>query len=199
MIRTASNSLVVMFTLILASAVPERADAQSHSKYAGQERRAIKSLSNEDIAELTRGAGWGFAKVAELNGVPGPFHLLEMKDQIALTPDQLVNVTKIYNQMREAATKFGSEFIQGESELDRAFRDGSITEATLKTQLERISRVRAKLRGVHLLAHLKVRPILSEAQVATYNRLRGYEQSDPCASPPKGHNIAMWRKHHGCK
>ena len=199
MIRTASISLVVMFTLILASAVPERADAQSHSKYAGQERRAIKSLSNEDIAELTRGAGGGFAKVAELNGVPGPLHLLEMKDQIALTPDQVANVTKIYNQMREAATKFGSEFIQGESELDRAFRDGSITEATLKTQLERISRVRAKLRGVHLLAHLRVLPILSEAQVAAYNRLRGYEQSDPCASPPKGHNIAMWRKHHGCK
>jgi hypothetical protein len=47
--------------------------------YAGQDARDIKSLSAEDIAELRRGGGWGFAKSAELNGMPGPAHLLELK------------------------------------------------------------------------------------------------------------------------
>ncbi|MBF0286444.1 MAG: hypothetical protein HQM14_01385 [SAR324 cluster bacterium] len=33
-----------------------------HSQYAGQEKRIIKSLSPDDIAELEQGKGWGLAK-----------------------------------------------------------------------------------------------------------------------------------------
>ncbi len=49
--------------------ISEAADNDSNhdSKYIGQENRAIKSLSSEDIAELERGGGWGLAKAAELN------------------------------------------------------------------------------------------------------------------------------------
>jgi hypothetical protein len=46
--------------------------------------RAIKSLSDNDINELRRGGGWGLALAAELNGMPGPAHLLELKDKIPL-------------------------------------------------------------------------------------------------------------------
>ncbi|MBT3972460.1 MAG: hypothetical protein HOE99_01485, partial [Acidiferrobacteraceae bacterium] len=49
------------------------------SPYVGQETRVIKSLSAEDIDDLINGRGWGLAKPAELNGVPGPAHLLEMQ------------------------------------------------------------------------------------------------------------------------
>jgi hypothetical protein len=49
------------------------------SPYAGQETRRIKSLSEQDIDELRQGRGWGLAKAAELNGLPGPAHLLEMR------------------------------------------------------------------------------------------------------------------------
>ena len=52
------------------------------SKYFGQETREIKSLSESDIEELKNGRGWGLAKAAELNGVPGPVHLLEMQKEI---------------------------------------------------------------------------------------------------------------------
>jgi hypothetical protein len=38
--------------------------------YAGQQVRAIKSLSDEDIAALRMGEGMGMAKTAELNGTP---------------------------------------------------------------------------------------------------------------------------------
>ena len=51
--------------------------------------RAIKSLSESDIQELRRGGGWGLALPAELNGMPGPVHLLELKDQIPLATDQV--------------------------------------------------------------------------------------------------------------
>src|SRR5262249_20157560 len=44
--------------------------------YAGRQTRAIKALSEEDIAPLLNGEGMGMAKAAELNGYPGPKHVL---------------------------------------------------------------------------------------------------------------------------
>ena len=35
------------------------------------------------------GKGWGLAKAAELNGVPGPVHLMEMKEEIDLSAEQI--------------------------------------------------------------------------------------------------------------
>ena len=84
-----------------ACATSHGADHSGHSqvsKYAGQEGRAIKSLSVDDIAELQRG-GWGLAKAAELNGVPGPAHLLEMKNEVSLTVEQVGSIEVIYADM----------------------------------------------------------------------------------------------------
>ena len=73
------------------------------SPYAGQENRPIKSLSAEDLAELRRGGGWGLARAAELNGMPGPAHLLELKDRIPLTADQAAAISAIFRDMRATA------------------------------------------------------------------------------------------------
>jgi hypothetical protein len=45
--------------------------------YAGQQARSIKALSDEEIAALRKGEGMGMAKAAELNGYPGPVHVLQ--------------------------------------------------------------------------------------------------------------------------
>jgi hypothetical protein len=187
-----------MSVLIPVLVISSAAVGQSHSKYAGQEKRSIKSLSAKDIEELQRGGGWGLAKTAELNGVPGPAHLLEMKVQIGLTSAQITQITAIYGSMRARAEALGRKFIEIERELDGRFRDGSITSKSLSDLLKRSSDVRMRLRETHLAAHLEVRPLLSDKQVSQYNRLRGYGQSDPCAAAPKGHDLAMWRKHNGC-
>src|SRR5215469_14793256 len=47
--------------------------------YAGQEARTIKALSDDDIAALRKGEGMGMAKAAELNGYPGPVHVLALR------------------------------------------------------------------------------------------------------------------------
>ena len=81
------------FLLALAICLPFSTLAQhnhgAQTPYAGMQNRAIKSLSDNDIHELRRGGGWGLALSAELNGMPGPAHLLELKDQIPLTSDQV--------------------------------------------------------------------------------------------------------------
>jgi hypothetical protein len=57
----------------------------ARQSYAGQQTRAIKALSSEDIAALRNGEGMGMAKAAELNGYPGPAHVLALAAQLGLT------------------------------------------------------------------------------------------------------------------
>lgn len=171
---------------------------QQISKYAGQQTRAIKSLSPADIAELRRGGGWGLARAAELNGIPGPAHILEMKERIHLTPDQTARVQALFETMRAAAIPAGEKLIALEQKLEKEFRAGTVTEDSLRKSLSAIAGARAKLRFIHLSAHLKTPAILSAEQIRRYNILRGYAK-DPCTHVPEGHDAAMWKKHNGCK
>jgi hypothetical protein len=179
--------------------VVSASETSHRSAYAGEETRAIKSLSADDIAELRRGGGWGLAKAAELNGLPGPTHLLDMKDEIALNDDQIAAIEKIYAAMKAAAIVEGENLIALEEDLERHFRDGTITEEILSASLEAIAATRKDLRYIHLSAHLQTPEILSEAQITQYNTLRGYSSPDPCANIPAGHDPAMWREHNGCE
>jgi hypothetical protein len=166
------------------------------SPYAGQEERTIKSLSASDIAELRRG-GWGLAKPAELNGVPGPAHLLELKEQIPLTETQVADIQHLFHRMRQRAIEEGVRLIARERALDVAFRNKTITGESLKSLLGEIEQSRTALRLVHLETHLLAVPLLSNGQIVRYNQLRGYAE-DPCQSVPTGHEAAMWKKHNGC-
>jgi len=175
------------------------AGSKHESEYAGQETRQIKSLSEADIAELERGGGWGLAKAAELNGVPGPAHLLELKDEIPLTTEQVAAITTLFEKMRTRATEQGATLIELERQLDVHFRMRTITDDDLVSLLQRIGAARAELRYIHLATHLETPQILTEEQIDRYNALRGYAVSDPCDAVPAGHNAAMWRKHNGCE
>jgi len=174
------------------------ADHPHESKYVGQEKREIKSLSEADIEELRSGKGWGLAKAAELNGVPGPIHLLEMKDEIDLSTKQVRAIEDLYKKMKQEAIPLGHELIELERELNNHFANRTITYESLDGLLERVSQAQKKLRYVHLSAHLKTTKILTPNQIALYNELRGYSSDDPCENIPKGHDPEMWKEHHDC-
>jgi hypothetical protein len=190
--------LVAPLLLLTAGAQANESHSGHASQYAGQEDRAIKSLSDDDIAELRRGGGWGLAKAAELNGVPGPAHLLELKDQIPLDDAQVAAIGDLYRTMKARAIEQGERLIALEQSLEDRFRDGTITDATLRRSLDAIAEARRELRYIHLATHLETPRILSAEQIAAYNALRGYKTADPCDNPPAGHDPAMWRKHNGC-
>lgn len=166
------------------------------SRYAGQEHREIKSLSPDDIRELRRGAGWGFAKAAELNGVPGPLHLLELKDRIPLTAAQIGKVSAIYEDMRSRAIGQGERLIELERRLEGQFRTREISDRRLRTLLAEISEVRGDLRYTHLSAHIAVSKFLTEKQIARYNALRGYNGSSRDEGPGR-HGSPHGKQHHG--
>ncbi len=195
-----SKFLLILPMLVFGFAAEARDTQLSQvSKYAGQEKQTIKSLSPDDIAELKRGGGWGLAKAAELNGVPGPAHLLEMKDQIPLDGAQVSALMEIFEQMKARAIQQGERLIALERELENHFRNRSITDAKLRASLDAIAEARKELRYIHLATHLKTPEILSPDQIEKYNRLRGYTNPNPCADIPEGHDAEMWRQHNGCK
>lgn len=185
---------------LLAVLIPLAAAAQhSHSAYAGMENRDIKALSDSDLDDLRSGAGWGLALAAELNGVPGPAHLLELKDQIDLSAKQVSAIEQIFAQMQSEAQAAGAKFIAAEQAIESAFRAGDLSPDTLRSLIERSARARAELRYIHLVRHLETPALLRDAQIADYNRLRGYGAADPCDAVPEGHDAAMWRRHNSCE
>ena len=190
--------LLISFSIVVCFASPILLAQQIlQSEYVGQERRLIKSLSADDIIELRNGRGWGLAKAAELNGVPGPAHLLELKDDIPLTQEQVRIIKTIFDDMKSVATIHGEKLIELETRLEDGFSRGTITDEILRVSLDDIADTLSDLRYIHLSTHLRMRTILSNDQIDAYNSLRGYSQ-DPCAVIPSGHDPARWRKHNDC-
>jgi hypothetical protein len=153
--------------------------------YAGQQARPIKALSDDDIAALRKGEGMGMAKAAELNGYPGPMHVLALATQLGLTEAQQRAVQAIFDRMSEAAKPLGGELIAQEQDLDQLFAKGEITADRLATATATIAELQGRLRSAHLAAHLETRAVLDANQIARYRQLRGY--GDPQA-PAQHHH-----------
>ena len=191
-------TILLMILMLIPMSTFSAADHSHQSKYAGEEKREIKSLSATDIEELKTGKGWGLAKAAELNGVPGPVHLLEMKEEIDLSANQIWAIEDIYKKMKQEAISLGLELIELERELNNHFANRTITDELLRQILQGIAQVHRQLRYVHLSAHLDTPDILKSEQITLYNKLRGYSSDDPCENIPNGHDLDMWKKHHNC-
>lgn len=184
------NPLLALAAIATAFAAANGAAAQqSHQPYAGQEKRAVKALSDTEIADLLAGGGMGLAQAAELNGYPGPAHLLEHAAALKLTDDQRRAIASIRARMAAAATALGREIVAAERALDAAFVEARVDAALLKAKTDEIAALMGRLRAVHLAAHIEARPWLTPEQVAHYNELRGYAAAgDTQQQHPRRHH-----------
>lgn len=175
--------LPVLLLLLAMAGVGGQTDAGS--PYRGEEARQIKALSPGEVAALLAGEGMGLAKAAELNGYPGPAHVLMLADELKLDAEQLAATRAIEREMRAAAIAAGRKLVETERELDRLFASRTVTPESLRSSLDTIAALRAELRRVHLEAHLRQTELLNPAQIKEYALLRGYhggnhdEQSHP--------------------
>lgn len=128
-----------------------------------------------DKESLLKGLGMGLASYAEENNYPGPKHVLDLKEQLALSRDQIKKAETLANLVSVSAVAKGEEIVQAEEELNKMFEEGKINEKSLRPKLEQIGKLRADLRFIHLQAHLRMKQILSADQIKRYNELRGHE------------------------
>lgn len=147
---------------------------QGHAPYAGMETRAIKALSPQQIDDLRAGRGMGLALPAELNGYPGPMHVLEHADALALSEDQRSRTRAIFEAMRVEARRLGETLIEQEAALETLFASRTASAASLDAATAAIGSTQAALRAAHLRAHIAQRALLSDEQARRYAELRGY-------------------------
>jgi hypothetical protein len=159
----------VALVLIAGSAL-----AQSHQPYAGLQSRPVKALSEQQIADLRAGRGMTMALPAELNGYPGPLHVVELADSLALSSNQIARMQRLYDDMKGEAVALGERLIAQETELDRQFASHTVTASTLVEATNAIGQTQGELRGTHLRYHLLAVEILTRDQLQRYAELRGY-------------------------
>ena len=178
----------LVFSLALAL-FASGAAAQHHSPYAQVKDRTIKALSDQQIADLKAGRGMGLALPAELNGYPGPIHVLELAEEMGLSAEQRQRTKDLFNSMKGEAVPLGDKLIEGEAKLERLFATREITPAALTRATQDIARLQAALRETHLKYHLSMVDLLTPAQVTRYRELRGYQ-------PTAGSGHQHHRRHH---
>src|SRR5207245_6854782 len=136
---------------------------------------SIKALSDQQMADLAAGRGMGLALAAELNGFPGPSHVLELADKLDLSADQRADVQRLFDSMKAEALPLGSKLIEQEADLDKQFASRTVTPESLRTSTAAVAATHGLLRETHLKYHLSTGAILSPWQMTEYAELRGYD------------------------
>ena len=181
-------SLSLLVTIITAAVMSstDLVDAQAQptptpSTYVDLLDTEIRGLSPEQIETYRTGGGGGMALPAELNGYPGPRHVLDLAEELELTEVQQAQIQALYDEMLPEAIDLGNQILAAEAELELAFRERNIDEAFLENQLLTIGELQARLRFVYFRTHLATIDILTQHQVVVYNSLRGYDTENPHA------------------
>lgn len=165
----------IVMVLFAGSAVAQH-HQHKHGQppYAGMQTRAVKALSDQQVADLRAGRGMGLALAAELNGYPGPMHVLELAKALGLSAEQHRLVQGLYDAMKAEAIAAGERLIDREAALDRAFKERSIDAPRLVELSAAIGTMHGELRAVHLKYHLTTAELLNSEQLRRYAELRGY-------------------------
>jgi hypothetical protein len=162
-------------TVAFAAVLLAFGSAVAQTPYAGMQTRSIKALSDQQIADLRAGRGMGLALAAELNGYPGPSHLLELADKLGLSDAQRNSARNIFEAMKAETIPIGERLIAQEAALDRLFADHVITPEKLSIATAEIGTTQAELRAAHLKYHLSTVAMLEPSQIQQYSVLRGYD------------------------
>ncbi|MBA2781075.1 hypothetical protein [Billgrantia kenyensis] len=165
---------LLAFALLVLIPGAAQAEAVGHGSYAGLHSREIKSLSASDVEGLQQGRGMELALPAELNGYPGPMHVLELADALNLTQVQHERTEQAFERMRERASDLGDQVIESERRLDRLFAERRATLEEIERLTDRAAGHWAELRAVHLEYHLYMLTVLDDEQVRQYVQLRSH-------------------------
>jgi hypothetical protein len=129
-----------------------------------QDRNAL--LNGEEIAQ---------AKVAELHGYPSPKKVFEFARSLNLNDGQMRTIKQISDESIARAVDLGKQIIKIEEELNDALQTGFVNEKSVADDAQQIGRLRGRLRGVFLAAHLKAKKVLNANQLEIYKKLSTVE------------------------
>lgn len=139
--------------------------------HAGGHQAAQACLSEFDKV-VGEGRGFGMAFAADQNGYPGPMHVLELKERLALTAEQEARMRQLMHAMFAESKPKSARLLAAETKLRQLFADRAADAAAVRAAVDEVERARSEVRLVHLLTHLKTRDLLSEDQRRLYHEAR---------------------------
>jgi LTXXQ motif family protein len=175
---------VRLVTAIVFAVAASAAHAEQQP-YTGQQQRDLKALSVEEVKQYLEGAGMGYAKPAELNHYPGPAHVLELADSLGLSREQRSETRRLMDAHRAEARAIGAKLVEAEGNLETLFRRGKVAETELAEAVRTAAALQGEYRAAHLETHRRLRAMLTDEQVARYDRLRGYAAQSESAHRSK--------------
>jgi hypothetical protein len=173
------NRIALGIAIVLAASIAALAQhshkqpAASAQPYAGQDKRAVAMLTEEEVAGFLAGRGMGLAKSGEVNGFPGPMHVLELGEQLQLSQVQRAAVNAAFDTMKAKAVALGQRYVDAEMAVDQAFKANAAA-PVIEARVAAANQLLGEIRMAHLAAHIAITPVLSEAQRSKYAELRGY-------------------------
>jgi Spy/CpxP family protein refolding chaperone len=132
----------------------------------------LRSQVPPDRDALLNGDDNGMAACAESNGYPGPKHVLDLAERLALTARQKHDLREIYDDMNTRARALGKMIVKIEEELNYAFNSGMLSQESAADDAESVGKMRGTLRGVHLSAHIRTKELLTKKQLEQYAAFR---------------------------
>jgi hypothetical protein len=163
--------------------------------YAGQQSSSVRGLTEAEIDDLRNGRGMGLARPAEINGYPGPRHVLDLANELGLTEEQRTAVQGLFEQMKAEAVPLGEQILSQYAELESGFRESRASIDDVAQWTGQLGQLEGQLRATHLKYHLLTRPLLTDAQNAAYAQLRGYAESGAPSAPAPRHQPGMQPTH----
>jgi Spy/CpxP family protein refolding chaperone len=121
-----------------------------------------------DGQSLENAEGAGMAAYADVNGYPGPRHVLEMQALLGLTDDQVKDIESISDEMSEKARVKGEAIIAEEGKLASVFASGTAQQDEVEHLAVTIGSLRGELRAIHLIAHIQAAQVLTDKQRELY-------------------------------
>lgn len=146
------------------------------------------SLSHDEMHGLMMGQGMGLARAAEMQRYPGPKHVLDLADSLALSDRQRDTAERLMAEVQAEARPLGARIVESERRLSALFDGAEVDDDALEAAAHEVGRLRAELRLVHLRAHVAMDAVLSEAQAARYHAIRHGATADHDASAPSSHH-----------
>jgi hypothetical protein len=158
------------------------------SPYRDQQFTRLRGMTDREVDDLREGRGMGLARAAELNGYPGPRHVLDAVEggQLTLSSEQVAAVKAAFDRMSRDARRLGAALLGEERALEAAFGHGTVAEAEMRDRVRRIAALLGEVRAVHLRAHLETRALMSQVQIRRYQQIRGYTDNEAPADRRRG-------------
>ena len=134
----------------------------------------MKALSDQQIADLKAGRGMGLALAAELNGYPGPMHVLELATPLGAERRPAREGGGVVRRHEAGSGAARRTADRCRDRARPAIRRQDDHASSLGEATRDIASLQGELRLAHLKYHLATLELLTPEQAARYSSLRGY-------------------------